>query len=114
MMILNYCLIIMDVLLSESCGHDVIAVMRAKQPMPILVLSEQASTQEKVLALKSGADDFLKKPYELEECLARAQALMRRYTDLNHIVQRGYAVVTHGDVMVDTGRRLVYLDGEEI
>lgn len=110
----NYSLIIMDVLLSETGGHDVITAMREKRPMPILILSEQASIEDKVLALKNGADDFLEKPYELDECLARAQALMRRYTELNHIAQRGYAFVTHQDVMIDTGRRLVYVDGEEI
>ena len=110
----NYSLIIMDVLLSEKGGHDVIAVMREKLPMPILVLSEQASIKDKVLALKNGADDFLEKPYELDECLARAQALMRRYTELNYIAQRGYAIVTHQDVMIDTGKRTVYVDGEEV
>lgn len=114
MMLHNYSLIIMDVLLSETSGHDVIAAMREKRPMPILVLSEQASIEDKVLALKNGADDFLQKPYDLDECLARAQALMRRYTELNHIAQRGYAIVTHQDVMIDTGKRIVYVDGEEI
>lgn len=114
MMLHNYSLIIMDVLLSETSGHDVIAAMREKRPMPILVLSEQASIEDKVLALKNGADDFLQKPYDLDECLARAQALMRRYTELNHIAQRGYAIVTHQDVMIDTGKRVVYVDGDEV
>lgn len=110
----NYSLIIMDVLLSETGGHDVISVMREKRPMPILVLSEQASTADKVKALQCGADDFLEKPYELDECLARAQALMRRYTELNHVIQRGYAFVTHQDVFIDTARRIVYVESKKI
>lgn len=114
MMLHNYSLIIMDVLLSETGGHDVISAMREKRPMPILILSEQASIEDKVLALKNGADDFLEKPYELDECLARAQALMRRYTELNHIPQRGYAFVTHEDVFIDTARRIVYVEGKVI
>ena len=71
MMLHNYSLIIMDVLLSETSGHDVIAAMREKRPMPILVLSEQASIEDKVLALKNGADDFLQKPYDLDELRGR-------------------------------------------
>lgn len=114
MMTHNYSLIIMDVLLSENGGHDVISVIREKRPMPILVLSEQASTEDKVLALKNGADDFLEKPYDLDECLARAQALMRRYTELNHVTQRGYAFVTYEDVFIDTARRIVYAESRKI
>ena len=83
-------------------------------PLPILALSETASTADKVAALKCGADDFLNKPYDLEECLARAQALMRRYTQLNHISGRNYALVSHGNLMLDTARRQVTVGNEKI
>ena len=110
----NYCLIIMDVLLSVGGGHDVIMQMREHTPMPILALSEQSSTQDKVLALNAGADDFLEKPYDMDECLARARALLRRYTELNHISQRSYALVCHEDMIIDTARRVVVIEGREI
>ncbi|MDD3395356.1 MAG: response regulator transcription factor, partial [Anaerotignum sp.] len=110
----NYSLIIMDVALSEQSGQDVLVAMRELQPMPILILSECASTKERVTALNTGADDVLAKPYEPEECLARAQALLRRYTELNHISERGYAFVSHDKLLLDTSRRTVVVEGREV
>lgn len=110
----NYSLIIMDVALSEQSGCEVLTVMRELQPMPILILSGSASTHDRVAALNYGADDFLAKPYELEECLAKAQALLRRYTELNHIAERGYAVVSHNKLLLDIARRTVMVEGEEV
>ena len=107
----NYSLIVMDVALSEQSGREVVALMRDLQPMSILILSESASTQERVAALKHGADNFLAKPYELDEYLAKAQALLRRYTELNHIAERGYAFVSHDKLLLDTARRAVVVDG---
>lgn len=110
----SFCLIIMDVLLSGCGGHDVILSMRERTPMPIFALSEQADTADKVLALEAGADDFLAKPYDMDECLARARVLLRRYTEFHRLTQRCYALVGQNDVMIDTGKRVVYMDGMEI
>lgn len=107
-------LIIMDILLSQSGGLDVLREIRKMDEMPILALSEQAGATERVLALNCGADDVLNKPYDLEECLARAQALMRRYTKQNHIAERGYALVSHEDILLDTANRIVSVSGENI
>ena len=107
-------LIVIDLSLSETAGHSVIAALREMQPMPILILSESVTTSAKVAALKNGADDYLEKPYELELCLAKAQTLLRRYTELNHIAERGYAVVCHEQLLLDTARRTVCFNGEEI
>lgn len=110
----SYSLIIMDVLLSQNGGLDILRAIRQTDEMPILALSEQASATERVLALNSGADDVLNKPYDLEECLARAQALMRRYTKQNHIGERGYALVSHEDILLDTAKRMVSVAGKNI
>lgn len=110
----NYSLVIMDACLSQTGGTALIQQIRQMNPMPILALSETASTADKVAAFKCGADDFLSKPFELEECLARAQALMRRYTQLNHITGRNYALVSHGDLMLDTARRQVSIGSEKV
>ena len=110
----NYSLVIIDACLSQNGGTALIQQLRQMNPMPILALSETASTADKVAVLQCGADDILNKPYELEECLARAQALMRRYTQLNHITERNYALVSHGDLMLDTARRLVSIGSEKV
>lgn len=110
----NFSLIIIDLHLSETAGHEVITVLREMQPMPILILSESTNTIAKVMALKNGADDYLEKPYDLEICLAKAQALMRRYTELNHIAERSYAVVCHEQLLLDTAKRMVCFNGNEL
>lgn len=110
----QYTLIILDACLSQSNGTTLIQQIRQMNPLPILVLSETASTADKVSVLKVGSDDFLHKPYDLEECLARAQALMRRYIQLNHITERGYALVSHGNLLLDTARRQVLVGEEKV
>lgn len=105
-----YTLVILDVCLSLNSGLLLIQQIRQVNSLPILALSETASTADKVAALKMGADDFLNKPYDLEECLARAQALIRRYTQLNHFNEHKYAHITHGDLFIDTARRQVMAD----
>ena len=109
-----YSLVIIDSCLSQTGGTEIIQQIRYINPLPILALSETASTADKVAALQCGADDFLEKPYELEECLARAQALIRRYTQLNHITGRTYALVSHGDLLLDTARRQVSVAGKKV
>ena len=109
-----YSLVIMDTCASQTDGVESISQIRQMTPLPILALSETASVADKVAALKCGADDFLDKPYDLEECLARAQALMRRYTQLNHITERNYELVSHGDLMLDTAKQQVSIGSERV
>lgn len=110
----NCSLVILDACIYQYDGTALIQQIRQMNPLPILALSETAGTADKVAALKCGADDILNKPYDLEECLARAQALMRRYTQLNHITGRNYALVSHGNLMLDTARRQVTIDDETV
>lgn len=82
--------------------------------MPILVVSENNEVARRVQALKKGADDFLQKPYDIEECMARIQALLRRYTELNHIAENHYEILSHDGMLLDTGRRILSVNGKEI
>lgn len=109
-----FTLVILDACLSHDNGTALIEQIRQMNPLPIFALSETASTADKVAAFKMGADDFLHKPYDLEECLARAQALMRRYIQLNHITERGYALVSHGNLILDTARRRVVVGDKNV
>lgn len=110
----TYSLVIMDVLLSDKGGHAIITTVRQLSPMPLLILSEDASTEDKVLALKNGADGCLDKFCEADEYLAHARAMLRRYTELNHMAQRSYAVVCHENLLLDPARRRVSVDGVEV
>lgn len=75
----TYDLAIIDIGLPKMSGLDVIKQLRAEHSTrPILILTARSSWQDKVYGLKAGADDYLVKPFQLEELLARIQALLRR------------------------------------
>jgi len=75
----NFDLIILDVMLPKKNGFDVCRDLRQKQiETPVLMLTAKGETIDKVLGLKLGADDYLTKPFEVIELLARVEALLRR------------------------------------
>ena len=74
-----YDLIILDLMLPEMSGYDVVLKLREKKvATPVLILTAKDSLQDKVKGLKYGADDYLVKPFEREELLARIEAISRR------------------------------------
>lgn len=110
----QYSLVIMDVLLSTVEGIEMLNVVKRIHDRPLFILAEQASSAERVLALKCGADDVLTKPFDLEECLARAHTLLRRETARHPTTGRKYVVVGQDDLLLDTAIRMVSLNGTEI
>lgn len=111
----NYCLVILDVHLSESDGIALLRMIRKAKPVPILVLSAKADVSNKVSALEAGANVYLHKPYELEECLAHAQSLMKLYFDLQTTTEsRCYTLAFGMDLIIDPIRRQATLKGEEM
>jgi two-component system alkaline phosphatase synthesis response regulator PhoP len=104
----NFDLIILDVMLPKRNGYDVARDLRQKgNSTPILMLTAKGETIDKVLGLKPGADDYLTKPFEVIELLARIEALLRRApAQVN-----GRATDTafrFGDVAIDFKRAEVY------
>jgi two-component system alkaline phosphatase synthesis response regulator PhoP len=104
----NFDLIILDVMLPKRNGYDVARDLRQKgNSTPILMLTAKGETIDKVLGLKLGADDYLTKPFEVIELLARIEALLRRApAQVN-----GRATDTafrFGDVAIDFKRAEVY------
>jgi two-component system alkaline phosphatase synthesis response regulator PhoP len=97
----NYDLIILDVMLPMKNGYDIARDLRQKGvSTPILMLTAKGETIDKVLGLKLGADDYLTKPFEVIELLARVEALLRRSPARMNGDQRPNAV-RFGDVAVD-------------
>ena len=82
-------------------GEEFIAQMRQKKTMPIIVLSAKAGLEDRVNVLRLGADDFIPKPFDNAEVLARVEAQLRRYKQFSG--GGGSAVLTHGD-LTWTGR----------
>lgn len=74
----EYALIILDVMLPEVSGWDICTEFKAKSNTPILFVSARGTSGDKIKGLKLGADDFLAKPFDLEELLLRVQVLIQR------------------------------------
>lgn len=110
----HFCLVIMDIILSEADGVGLLQAIRQTKPVPILVLSSKTGIEEKVSALKAGANAYLHKPYELEECLAHAQSLMELYADLHMTESRCYTLAFGMDLVIDPVRHQATLKGEPL
>lgn len=102
-------LIVLDLGLPDMDGTEVLAKLRSWTQAPVLVLSARHGSDDKVQALDAGADDYITKPFGLDELLARLRALLRRSADPEH-----EPVVTTDAFTVDLGKRRVTRDGEDV
>lgn len=79
----EYDLIILDLMLPEVTGEELLILIRQKQIVPVMIISSKAHIEDRVAALENGADDYLTKPFSQQEVLARVGALIRRYKKFN-------------------------------
>jgi two-component system, OmpR family, response regulator MprA len=101
-------LVVLDLGLPRLDGVEVCRRLRAESDVPILILTARAETEDRVEGLDSGADDYLVKPFELSELLARTRALMRRRPP------RGTASLAVGDLRLNPDTREVVRGEREI
>jgi len=103
-------LIVLDIMLPGWSGLDILTELRGRQQdVPVLILSARGTTDNKVEGLSTGADDYLAKPFELPELLARVKAMLRR----RRADQPPQTILTFGLVTIDQGNRRVTVEGEE-
>jgi two-component system KDP operon response regulator KdpE len=100
--------IILDLVLPDRSGVDVCQELRTWTKAPILLLSVVSEEHEKVAALDAGADDYVTKPFGIEELLARLRAALRR------AVPSGDAIIEVGELAIDLEKHLVLLRGEPV
>ena len=112
----KYELVILDISLSETDGLQLLRFMRRTGNMPILVLSAQGGMEHRARAYEMGADDFIQKPLELQECLLRAQALLRRYSVAAPPLpgQRCYTIVMFENLLIDPLTRRVHYNERDL
>jgi two-component system response regulator PhoP len=102
-------LAIIDLGLPELPGLDLITKLRERgRSFPILVLTARSQWQDKVAGLEAGADDYLTKPFHIEELMARVNALIRR------VGGHAQPLVELGPISIDLTAQRVYLDGVEV
>jgi two-component system cell cycle response regulator CtrA len=105
----DYDIVVLDLQLPDMSGFDVLKALRvAKMRTPVLILSGNAIVEDRVKALQLGADDYMTKPFQKDELVARIQALVRR--------SKGHSVslVTTGRLTLDLDRKIVEVDGAPI
>ncbi len=103
-------LVLLDLGLPDLDGTEVIRRIRGFSEVPVIVLSVRDGQQDKVAALDAGADDFVTKPFGMEELLARLRAALRRAQP----EEPSMPVMSYGGLEVDLPRRLVSRDGAAI
>ena len=104
-------LIVLDIMLPGWSGLDILTELRDRQEnVPVLILSARGTTDNKVEGLTIGADDYLAKPFELPELLARVEAILRRRS----VDQPTEPPLTFGHVVLDRDNRRVTVRGDEV
>ncbi|MFD5744569.1 response regulator [Streptomyces massasporeus] len=104
--------VLLDLGLPDMDGVDIIKGLRGCSRMPILVLSARQASDEKVAALDAGADDYIIKPFSMDELLARLRAAVRRTEDAPLVPET--TLVETADVSIDLRAKKVVRDGQDI
>ncbi|MGL5439683.1 MAG: response regulator transcription factor [Filifactoraceae bacterium] len=98
-------LILLDIMLPELSGIEVLRRLRKVNDVPVILLTARDSTIDKVMGLDSGADDYITKPFEIEELLARIRACLRK-----RILESSKEELLHNKLRINTASHEVYWD----
>ncbi|MFV2061027.1 MAG: response regulator transcription factor [Gammaproteobacteria bacterium] len=106
-------LIVLDVMLPEMNGFEVLKTLRKNNSTPVIMLTARGETMDKVVGLELGADDYLAKPYEPRELLARIQSILRRtnHSEENSIIK--HKIICE-KLCVDNSKRIATLDDNDL
>jgi two-component system KDP operon response regulator KdpE len=107
-------MVLLDLTLPEVDGFELCRQIRERSSVAIIVVSARGGERDKVTALNSGADDYMTKPFGIEELLARILATLRRTRPSEGGNEAAPSVITIGDVEIDLAGQRVRLAGEEV
>lgn len=107
-------IVLLDLGLPDIDGVDVIKKIRTWSNMPIMVISARSEDTDKIDALDAGADDYLTKPFSVEELLARLRVTQRRLNLVQNETAAETSVFTNGKLRIDYAAGCAYLDDEEL
>ena len=109
----EHSLIVLDVMMPGLNGFEVLRRLRTNSRLPVLMLTARGNDVDRIVGLELGADDYLPKPFNPRELVARIRAILRRTTPANNeTLSSGRTVV--GEVELDAGARIVRCAGEKI
>lgn len=107
-------LILMDVMMPGMDGITATAKIRELSNVPIILLTAKSETEDKVLGLNVGADDYITKPFVPVEALARVRSQLRRYATLGSCPEPNSGTVTIGGIVLDDRTKTVTVEGETV
>lgn len=99
-------LVLLDIMLPEINGYELLEYIKLVE-MPVIFLTAKGTVEDKIKGLRSGADDYIVKPFQIGELIARVEAVLRRYGKINK-------KLTFADVEIDLASRVVCKDGKQI
>jgi DNA-binding response OmpR family regulator len=105
-------LIVLDLMLPDMDGIEICRRVRQDSDLPVLMLTARDDDVDKIIGLEVGADDYLTKPFNPRELVARVKAILRRAS--SERADRESAVIRHGELTVDSGRREVKVGDQEV
>ena len=106
-------LMILDVMMPRLDGINTLMKLRQSRNIPVILLSAKSEDADKILGLTAGADDYVTKPFNPSELMARVRSQLRRYTSLGSI-EKSMKEIVSGGLSINTETRCVRVDGEEV
>ena len=107
-------LLIMDVMMPRLDGIRATLKIRENMSLPIIILSAKSEDADKILGLNIGADDYITKPFNPLELVARVKSQLRRYTQLGNAAESGDSIYTVGGLSINDDLKEVTVDGEVV
>ncbi len=107
-------IILLDLGLPDMDGVEVIKRVRTWSILPIIVISARSEDKDKIIALDAGADDYLTKPFSVDELLARLRSTIRRLPYLENKTDSNETIFENGQLIIDYAAAVVKIDGEEV
>lgn len=107
-------LALMDIMMPALDGISATARLRETSNIPVILLTAKSEDTDKVLGLTIGADDYVTKPFNPVEVVARVKSQLRRYTMLGSMPAQSRSVITIGGICLDDERKQVQVDGEDV
>ena len=109
----KYHLIILDLMLPGKTGEEVLKHIRKDKKMPILIISAKEELGIRAKLLRAGADDFIDKPFEIDEVLARIECNLRRYIEYSNDI-KNVESIKYKEFLIDKETRKVFINEKEI
>lgn len=103
----DYDLALLDVMVPKIDGYELLEYIKITKELPVIFITAKSQTKDKIKGLREGADDYITKPFEMEELVARIEVVLRRYNKASNIINID-------DVEIDVLARAVKLNSEKV